>query len=84
MSQIEKLIEQLKTRPDAFKYQDMKKVLKHLGYSELIGGKTSGSRIRFMSATHPPISLHRPHPGNEVKAYVIKDVTQFLEDEGLI
>jgi hypothetical protein len=84
MSQIEKLIERLKKRPDIFAYQDMRRVLKHLGYLERVGGKTSGSRIRFASAAHPPISLHKPHPDNEMKAYAIKDVAQFLEEEGLI
>jgi hypothetical protein len=84
VSQVEKLIGQLKVRPDVFRYSDLRRILKHLGYSEVVSGKTSGSRVRFVSISHPPINLHKPHPGDEMRAYVIKDIVGFLEDEGLI
>jgi len=30
------------------------------------------------------ISLHRPHPGNELKAYVKRLVVEHLKEEGMI
>ena len=34
--------------------------------------------------TAPTIALHKPHPGNIVKMYVIEDVSQVLTEEGLV
>ena len=36
------------------------------------------------NATAPTIALHKPHPGNIVKMYVIDDVLRVLTEEGLI
>jgi len=47
-------------------------------------GKTGGSRRRFVHPTAPIIALHKPHPGNIVKMYVIDDVLRVLTEENLI
>lgn len=31
-----------------------------------------------------PIMLHKPHPGNIIKGYVMKQVYDYLKNEGLI
>ena len=84
MSTIEKLRENLKSRPKVFDWSDMTRVLLSLGYTERVGGKTSGSRVRFIHKTAAPIVLHRPHPGNEMKQYMVKFVADMLEGEGLL
>jgi hypothetical protein len=84
VSQIEKSIANLKNRPKTFKYSDVKRILEHLGYSEDTKGKTTGSRVRFAHKMYKPIDLHKPHPGDEMKSYLIRLVAEQLEKEGLI
>ena len=55
-----------------------------LAYAEATTGKTGGSRRRFVHATAPTMALHKPHPGNIVKMYVIDDMLRVLTEEGLI
>ena len=43
-----------------------------------------GKHVRFLHATAPTIALHKPHPGNIVKMYVIDDVLRVLTEGGLI
>ena len=47
MSQIEKLIERLKSKPKDFTYDELKRLLNDYGFVENNKGKTSGSRVRF-------------------------------------
>ncbi len=62
----------------------METLLKGLGYSEIKRGKTGGSRWRFMHEAAGMISRHKPHPGNELKAYQVELVLDTLTREGLI
>ncbi|MDR1368339.1 MAG: type II toxin-antitoxin system HicA family toxin [Candidatus Accumulibacter sp.] len=48
-----------------------------LGY-RLVEGK--GSRVKFEHDVEAPINLHRPHPGNEIKAYVRRLVLEHLKE----
>ncbi len=84
MSRRDKLISRLRDKPKDFTWDELVKLLKGAGYSEAVAGKTGGSRRRFLHATAPTIALHKPHPGNIVKMYVIKDVLRVLTEEGLI
>ncbi len=36
------------------------------------------------NATAPTIALHKPHPGNIVKMYVIEELVHMLAEEDLI
>jgi predicted RNA binding protein YcfA (HicA-like mRNA interferase family) len=50
-----------------------------LGYFEkATKGKTGGSRIKFVNDDTDVISLHKPHPSNIVKQYVIKQIIEKL------
>ncbi len=84
MGQKEKLIQRLKTKPKDFSFNDAEALLGYLDYSLVNKGKTSGSRVMFVSETHGSILLHRPHPQKELKTYQIKQLKEFLEQEGLI
>ena len=84
MSRRDKLITRLKSRPRDFTWEELVRLLEGLGYVEAKVGKSAGSRRRFVHPTAPVIALHKPHPGNIVKMYVIGDVLRVLSEEGLI
>ena len=84
MGRREKLVARLKGRPKDFTWDELVRLLEGLGYVEAATGKTGGSRRRFIHETAPNIALHKPHPGNIVKMYVIDDVLRILIEEDLI
>lgn len=84
MGQKEKLIQRLKSKPKDFTFDDVETLLKYLDYIRSNKGKTSVSRVMFVSDEHGSILLHKPHPQKELKAYQIKQLIEILEQEGLI
>lgn len=84
MSRRDKLVVRLRGKPKDFTWDELVRLLEGLGYSEAASSKTEGSRRRFLHATAPTIALHKPHPGNIVKMYVIRDVLRVLIEEDLI
>jgi predicted RNA binding protein YcfA (HicA-like mRNA interferase family) len=84
MSQRDKLIRRFRSRPSDFTWQELVRLLESLGYSEVATGSTSGSRCRFVHTSGAMILLHRPHPGNVVKMYVLDAVRRSLSEEGLL
>ena len=84
MGQKEKLIQRLKTKPKDFTFYEAETLLGYLSYVRSNKGKTSGSRVMFISEEHEAILLHKPHPQKELKAYQIKQLIEILEQEGLI
>lgn len=84
MGQKEKLILHLKSKPKDFTFDEAAALLKYLGYTRSNKGKTSGSRIMFVSDKHGSILLHKPHPQKELKVYQIKQLLEILEQESLI
>lgn len=84
MGQKEKLIEKLKARPKTFTFDDAESLLRYFSYRRSNKGKTSGSRVMFISEEHPPIMLHKPHPRKELLEYQIKQLIEILREEDLI
>ena len=82
MGQKEKLIEQLKSRPKTFTFHDAEVLLDYLEFTKSNKGKTSGSRVMFISEEHGSILLHKPQ--KELKAYQVRQLRDLLEQEGLI
>lgn len=80
MSKTEKLIARLLARPKDFTYDELRSLLSSLGYREAQG---AGSRVCFVSDSHK-IKLHKPHPGNIMKAYQLDLVIEELTTKGLI
>lgn len=80
----DKLVARFKTRPRDFTWDELVRLLATLGYVEARAGHAGGSRRRFVHATAPLIALHKPHPGNIVRAYVVDDVLRLLTESGLI
>jgi hypothetical protein len=63
-----------------FIWDELKSVLGHLGYEEIAHkGKSSGSRTKFVNAQNRIISLHRPHPDQIIKKYVIRQLLESLD-----
>lgn len=84
MGQKDKLISKLKSKPKDMTFDEIETLLNFLSYSRSNKGKTSGSRVMFVSDDHPPILLHKPHPRKELLAYQIKQLIEELTEEGLI
>ena len=84
MGQKEKLIEHLKSKPKDFTFNDAETLLGYFDYKRSNKGKTSGSRVMFVSDNHPPIMLHKPHPRKELLDYQVKQLLETLEQEGLL
>ncbi|UOE50358.1 type II toxin-antitoxin system HicA family toxin [Mucilaginibacter sp. SMC90] len=82
MSRQEKLIVRLLSVPKDFTWDELVKVLNSFGYEELKGGKTGGSRRRFVDGDKNIITLHKPHPANIVKGYAIKEIIEHLKLKG--
>lgn len=79
MSKIEKLINRLLSNPKDFSWDELIKILAHYGYYEIQKkGKTGGSRRKFVNDEQRIISLHKPHPGNIVKTYVLKQIINHI------
>jgi hypothetical protein len=84
MSRQEKLINRLLSIPKDFTWDELCKVVAFFGYEELTGGKTGGSRRRFVDSLKNIITLHKPHPSNIVKSYAIREVIAHLKEKGHI
>ncbi len=80
MSKIEKLLEKLKSVPKDLTWEELLKILNYLGYFEFKKkGKTGDSRRKFSNKKKDIISLHKPHPSNIVKQYVVRQLLEKLE-----
>lgn len=84
MSSKEKLRARFLTLPSDFTFDEMQRLLEGFGYEKGNKGRTSGSRIIFKNKDRHPIMLHKPHPGNIVKGYAMRQVLEELKKEGLI
>lgn len=82
MSRMEKLVERLLSSPKDFTWDELVKLLYNLGFLELSSGKTGGSRRKFVDRSNNILSLHKPHPGNILKTYQVKQVVNFLINKG--
>ena len=76
MSKKEKLLKrflELPLRSD-LTYPQLEILLISLGYKKVEG---DGSRVKFLKDT-TPIIIHKPHPGNILKKYVVKQLQEIL------
>lgn len=83
MGQIEKLKEKILKIPSDLTYEEIKRFLMSLGYEEQNKGKTSGSRVAFYRERDKAIILlHKPHPGNIIPKYALRQIVEKLKIEG--
>ena len=80
----EKLRERFLAMPSDFTFDEMQRLWEGYGYERSNNGRTSGSRLIFKNGDKRPIMLHKPHPGNIMKEYAMKQVLNDLREAGLI
>lgn len=83
LSKKDKMIKRLKSRPKDFTFNEAITLAESLKLERDNKGKTSGSRVSFVSGKHK-INIHKPHPHNELKPYQVEQLIQNLEEAGLI
>jgi len=82
MGKREKLIARFERIPVDFSWDELCRMMTGFGFETISG---SGSRCKFVhSESKQVVSLHRPHPGNIVKRYALRQVRDFLREGGLI
>lgn len=84
MSQKEKLIQRLLSKPKDFTFEELIALMGYLGYSLDNAGRTSGSRVSFKNGDGNYLKLHKPHPRNTLLKYQVEDVIQNLKERSLI
>lgn len=81
----DKLIERFLTLPKDFTYDEVKRLFGLFGYHEENKGSTSGSRVEFISEDQKcSYIMHKPHPSNIIKSYVMKQLFTYIRDNKLI
>ncbi|MBC8494473.1 MAG: type II toxin-antitoxin system HicA family toxin [Candidatus Thioglobus sp.] len=77
-----KILEKLLTKPvlSKIKFDDVDKLLIALDLERI---EASGSRIIYKFDDDNFITLHKPHPNNEIKRYIVKKLQIFLSNIGV-
>lgn len=83
MSQKEKILKRFLSHPRDFTWEELCKLLNNYGFQKLSG---RGSRYKFVcdGPEKQIIMLHKPHPSNTVKKYVMENVETKLREMGLL
>ena len=85
MTKLEKLKARILNRPSDFTFDELDSLLGKLGYVEQRLGKTAGSRVAYYHyEMQSLIRLHKPHPSNILKKYVIEMVVKSLTEKKLL
>lgn len=84
MGQKEKLIKRLLSKPKDFTFIEVETLLGFFDYRRDDKGRTSGSRVMFISDKHASIMLPKPHQRKELLHYQVKQLVDTLKQEGLI
>ena len=83
MSKEEKMIRRLMSCPTDYTYSEAITLAASFGYQERSKGSTSGSRVMLYRADdRRKILLHKPHPGDIMKPYAVKQLLQHLKENG--
>lgn len=83
MSKEEKMKERLKACPSDYTYTEARALASRLGYVEKNKGSTSGSRVLFYrEKDNKKIMLHKPHPGDIMKVYAVKQLLNEFKENG--
>lgn len=79
----EKLIERFLMMPRDFTFEEVVRLFSVFGFKRSDKGRTSGSRVEFERGLDK-FCMHKPHPGNIIKSYVMKDILKYINDNNLI
>lgn len=82
MSKADKLVSKLLSKPKDFTWNETQTLMKGFGFVVKEG---SGSRVKFIHKEDKIIiALHKPHPGNILKEYVVKELIEILKMHKLV
>lgn len=83
MGKKEKMIRRLLACPSDYTYSEAIALSASFGYQERNKGSTSGSRVMlFRESDRKKILLHKPHPGDIMKPYAVKQLLQHFVENG--
>lgn len=75
-----KLVLRFKRRPKDFTFNELVRFFKIYGFLLENSGATSGSRVQFVNTKRNlQYRVHKPHPSNIIKQYVMKQVAEYLK-----
>lgn len=79
MNKKEKLVKRFKTLPRVFTFEEVVSLFQVYGFELTNKGATSGSRVKFYNAKDEnAYIMHKPHPSNIIKGYIMRDILNFL------
>ncbi len=85
MSARDKLIKRFRAMPRDFSFDEMIRLFAAFGFEVSNKGGTSGSRLAFINSEKGlSYNMHRPHPDNAIKMYVMRQVMDFMVENQLI
>jgi hypothetical protein len=71
--------------PKDFTFDEMIRLFAAFGFEPDNKGGTSGSRLALINARRGlSYNMHRPHPDNAIKMYVMRQVMEFMVENELI
>lgn len=79
MTASEKLTQELRSQPRTWKWRKAKRLARQLGCEIM---NLSGSSRAMIHPSGRKLVIHEPHPGNELKAYQVRKLKAFFEEEG--
>lgn len=85
MNKRDKLIKRFRTLPRDFTFEEVETLFLGCGFTLVNKGATSGSRVKFYhEADQKAYIMHRPHPSNIIKGYIMRDIMNFLKNNDYI
>ena len=85
MNKKDKLLKRFYSLPKDFTFDEIVSVFSCYGLHLENKGSTSGSRVIFVNGKDGnSYIMHKPHPSNIIKGYVMKQVFTFLKANGYI
>ena len=79
MNKKEKLVKRFRTLPRDFTFEEVESLFQGFGNVLVNKGATSGSRIKFFNEVDQnAYIMHKPHPSNIIKGYIMRDILNFL------
>jgi hypothetical protein len=85
VSKKEKLLKRFLSKPKDFSWDELATLLGDFGYESAKGGKTGGSRARFVNdSLGVVITMHKPHSPRVLKGYQIDQIINHLTEHGFL
>ena len=79
MNKKEKLIRRFRTLPKDFTFEEVEALFGSCGFLLENKGATSGSRVKFYNENDQnSYIMHKPHPSNIIKGYMMRDILNYL------